>query len=80
MAATIKDVAKAANVSPSTVSRVLSDNEKISHETKERVLNIVKELHYHPNITARNLVTKSTRTLGIVVPNDVLNCKVPSHG
>ncbi|HBN28311.1 MAG TPA: LacI family transcriptional regulator, partial [Clostridiaceae bacterium] len=55
MAATIKDVAKAANVSPSTVSRVLSDNEKISPETKERVLNIVKELHYHPNITARNL-------------------------
>lgn len=69
-AATIKDVAKAANVSPSTVSRVLSDNEKISLETKERVLNIVKELHYHPNITARNLVTKSTRTLGIIVPNE----------
>ncbi len=71
MRITIKDVAKLANVSPSTVSRVLTDNPKISLATKERVWKAMKELDYHPNVTARKLATNATRTIGLVLPNDV---------
>lgn len=68
MSVTIKDVAKAAGVNASTVSRVIADNPKISAETREKVLSVMKELNYHPNLTARNLVNCSSRTLGIVMP------------
>ncbi|MBN2795557.1 MAG: LacI family DNA-binding transcriptional regulator [Clostridia bacterium] len=71
MRITIKDVAKLAKVSPSTVSRVLTDHPKISTDTKERVWKAMKELDYHPNVTARKLATNATRTLGLVLPNDV---------
>lgn len=71
MRKTIKDVAKLANVSPSTVSRVLTENPKISMSTKERVWKAMKELDYHPNVTARKLATNATRTIGLVLPNDV---------
>ncbi|WP_341875857.1 LacI family DNA-binding transcriptional regulator [Defluviitalea saccharophila] len=69
MSATIKDVAKAANVSPSTVSRVIADHPKISDETKKRVLAAMKKLNYHPNAIARSLANKSTKTLGLLLPN-----------
>lgn len=65
---TIKDVAKIANVSPSTVSRVISDNPKISEETKLRVRAAMEELHYQPNQIARSLTNKSTKTLGLLLP------------
>jgi DNA-binding LacI/PurR family transcriptional regulator len=71
MRITIKDVAKVAKVSPSTVSRVLTDHPKISLATKERVWAAMKALDYHPNVTARKLATNATRTLGLVLPNDV---------
>lgn len=71
MRTTIKDVAKLAKVSPSTVSRVLTENPKISTATKEIVWKAMKELDYHPNATARKLATNATRTLGLVLPNDV---------
>jgi len=64
---TIKDVAKQAKVSPSTVSRVIADNSRISPETKERVNKIIKELNYHPNMIARSLIKRSSRTLGLVL-------------
>ncbi|MFC0524827.1 LacI family DNA-binding transcriptional regulator [Pontibacillus salicampi] len=67
MGITIKDVAKAANVAPSTVSRVLSDNPRISMATKKRVRKAMKDLGYHPNINARSLANNSTQTLGIVM-------------
>lgn len=70
MAVTIKDVAKRADVCPSTVSRVLANNPKISDKTKEKVLAAVKELNYHPNVIARSLANKSTRTLGLILPNE----------
>jgi DNA-binding LacI/PurR family transcriptional regulator len=69
MAVTIKDVAKAAGVSPSTVSRVIADHPHISEETKKRVRKEMKELGYHPNFQARSLVVRSTETIGIVMPN-----------
>ncbi|MDR4890311.1 LacI family DNA-binding transcriptional regulator [Fredinandcohnia sp. QZ13] len=68
MAITIKDVAKEANVSPSTVSRVIADNPRISEETKIRVREAMEKLGYHPNFTARSLAVKSTATIGVVMP------------
>lgn len=69
MAVTIKDVARAAGVSPSTVSRVIGDHPHINDETKKRVRKVMDELGYHPNYQARSLVGKSTETIGIVMPN-----------
>lgn len=65
-AATIVDVAKLAGVSPSTVSRVLAGNPRISAETQERVRDAMRDLDYHPHAIARSLVTKSSRTIGLV--------------
>jgi DNA-binding LacI/PurR family transcriptional regulator len=65
---TIKDVAKAANVSASTVSRVISDSSRISESTKQRVREIMEELGYYPNEIARSLTSKVTSTIGILVP------------
>ncbi|MBM7839602.1 DNA-binding LacI/PurR family transcriptional regulator [Alkalihalobacillus xiaoxiensis] len=67
MSVTIKDVAKRANVSPSTVSRVLSDSSKISDKTKKKVRKTMDELGYHINFNARVLVQKSTKAIGIVM-------------
>jgi DNA-binding LacI/PurR family transcriptional regulator len=64
---TIKDVAKLAHVSPSTVSRVIADNRRISPATKERVKKIMQELNYHPNMIARSLIKRSSLTLGLVL-------------
>ncbi|WP_088103264.1 LacI family DNA-binding transcriptional regulator [Halalkalibacter urbisdiaboli] len=69
MNVTIKDVAKLANVAPSTVSRVIANSSKISEKTKERVRAAMQELGYHPNFNARSLANNTTKTLGIVMPN-----------
>jgi DNA-binding LacI/PurR family transcriptional regulator len=69
MPVTIKDVAKLAQVSPSTVSRVIADNPKISDATKKKVYKAMKELKYHPNAIARSLASKATKTLGLILPN-----------
>ncbi|ASK62662.1 LacI family transcriptional regulator [Virgibacillus phasianinus] len=69
MSVTIKDVAKATGVSPSTVSRVIADNPRISPETKKRVRKAMKSLGYYPNVNARNLVGKSTKTIGVIMPS-----------
>ncbi|MEH7108494.1 MULTISPECIES: LacI family DNA-binding transcriptional regulator [Bacillaceae] len=69
MVVTIKDVAKAANVSPSTVSRVIANNPRISEQTKRRVKEVMEELGYYPNLQARSLAAKSTQTIGVIMPN-----------
>jgi DNA-binding LacI/PurR family transcriptional regulator len=69
MKVTMKDVAKKAGVSTSTVSRVISGNEKISDDTKEVVYKVMDELDYHPNIAARNLANNKTSTLGLILPS-----------
>lgn len=69
MTVTIKDVAKIADVAPSTVSRVISDSPRISERTKEKVRAAMKELGYHPNFNARSLANQSTKTIGVVMPN-----------
>ncbi|MDQ0149454.1 LacI family DNA-binding transcriptional regulator [Eubacterium multiforme] len=70
MKVTIKDVAKEANVAPSTVSRVISNSHKISEETKAKVNKAIKKLNYTPNVMARGLVSNKTRILGVVLPNE----------
>jgi LacI family transcriptional regulator len=67
----IRDVAAAAGVHPSVVSRVLSGDERLSvrPETRERVLDAVERLQYRPNRAARALRTQRTMALGLVVPD-----------
>jgi LacI family transcriptional regulator len=68
----IKDVAKKAGVSISTVSNALNNSRYVKKETKEKILEIAGSLNYIPNIIARGLKTKSTRTIAVIVP-DVSN-------
>ena len=63
---TIYDISQQAGVSIATVSRVLNDSPKVSAKTKERVLAVIKELDYEPNVFARSLGTGSMKTIGIV--------------
>lgn len=60
MPATIKDVAKLAGVSISTVSRVINDSKPVSPEVRKKVLDIIEEIGYKPNEVARTLVTKKS--------------------
>lgn len=64
---TIKDVAKAAGVSYSTVSRALTGSPEISEETRERILKLCKEMNYTANTVARSMVMKSTNLLGLIL-------------
>jgi LacI family transcriptional regulator len=72
MGLTIKEVAKAAGVSTATVSNVLNKTGKVGRKTKDQVLWTVKRLGYLPNIHARRLASRDTRTLGIIV-SDIEN-------
>lgn len=67
MSSTIKDVAKQAKVSISTVSRVVNNSKPVSKEVKERVEKAIKELGYKPNQIARSLVTKKSSSIGVIV-------------
>lgn len=68
MSVTIVDIAKRAGVSPSTVSRVISGNPRISEATARRVKAIMDELGYHPNAMAKSLVQGVTHTIGLLLP------------
>lgn len=70
MRATIKDVAKLAGVSPSTVTRVIQNSSAISQKTKDVVRKAMEELKYHPNLNARSLVNSYTQVIGLVLPDD----------
>jgi len=69
MTITIKDVAKKANVSISTVSRVINKSKPVSDDIRERVEEVIKELNYEPNQIARSLVMKKTNLIGVIVPD-----------
>ncbi|MBL0389357.1 LacI family DNA-binding transcriptional regulator [Tumebacillus sp. ITR2] len=69
MTATIKDVAARAGVSPSTVSRVISNHPRISEKTKREVRLAMEELGYHPNMMARSLAKKSSEAIGVLIPS-----------
>lgn len=63
----IKDIARMANVSSSTVSRALQNSPLISHRTAERIQHIAKESGYRVSAIARGLVTQRTKSIGVVV-------------
>ncbi|AIY79939.1 bacterial regulatory s, lacI family protein [Clostridium botulinum 202F] len=72
MGATINDIAKIADVSSTTVSRVLNDSGYVKEETRQKVLNVIKEMNYTPSAIARSLSKSETNTIGIIVP-DITN-------
>lgn len=67
MGVSIKDIAKAASVSHSTVSRALSGSPLVKDETKALIKRIADEMGYSPHALARSLVTRRTQTVGVVV-------------
>ncbi len=72
MGVTIKDVAKLANVSTMTVSRVVNNINPIAVETRCRVLEAINTLHYKPNTIARTLVAQKSKIISLIVP-DIAN-------
>jgi len=66
---TIKDVAKIAGVSPSTVSGVINGNIKVKSETQSKIMEAIKVTGYRTNAIARGLRTKETKTLGLILPS-----------
>ena len=70
--ATIHHVAKKAGVSTATVSHVLNNTRYVSTETRELVLQVVRELRYYPSAVARGLATQETKTVGIIF-SDIAN-------
>jgi len=66
---TIKDVARLAEVSISTVSRVINDSKPVSPEVRRRVLKVIEETGYKPNDVARSLVTRRSYLIGVIVSN-----------
>ena len=65
----IYDIAKLADVSIATVSRVVNDSSKVNDKTKEKVLRVMEENHYTPNVFARGLGLNSMKTVGLVCPD-----------
>jgi LacI family transcriptional regulator len=72
VAATIRDVAAAAGVSPATVSRVLNGKVEVAQHLRDRVTTAVARLGYRPNGLARSLRTQATQVLGVVI-SDITN-------
>ncbi|MHA7943290.1 LacI family DNA-binding transcriptional regulator [Formosa sp. 3Alg 14/1] len=66
---TLKDIAKALNVSVSTVSKALHDIPEISEETRILIQNYAKEKNYRPNYNALSLKNKRTKSIGVIIPN-----------
>lgn len=67
--ATIKDVAREANVSVATVSRVFNDSGPVSTETRQLIRDVAERLRYFPHGGARSLITSKTSTLGVLLPD-----------
>ncbi|GAX08712.1 catabolite control protein A [Secundilactobacillus silagincola] len=69
---TIYDVAREADVSMATVSRVVNGNPNVKPATRKKVLDVIERLDYRPNAVARGLASKKTTTVGVIIP-DVTN-------
>ena len=68
---TLNDVAKKANVSKMTVSRVINHPEQVRPELREMILNVMTQLDYHPNAAARALVGRRTRVVKLTIIEDI---------
>lgn len=71
--ATINDIAKLANVSKSTVSRVINNYPDVNENTKKKIIKIMQEENYWPNTMARSLSTNKSYTIGLFVPTNLNN-------
>ena len=71
---TIKDVAKQCNVSIATVSNVINGKQNVSEATRRQVMDAIERLNYTPNAVAKNLKSKRTKTLGIIVEDITVFC------
>lgn len=69
MTITIYDVAREANVSMATVSRVVNGNQNVKPTTRKKVLDVIERLEYRPNAVARGLASKKTTTVGVIIPD-----------
>jgi LacI family transcriptional regulator len=69
MNVTIYDVAREANVSMATVSRVVNGNPNVKPSTRKKVLEAIERLGYRPNAVARGLASKKTTTVGVIIPD-----------
>ena len=69
MSITIYDVAREANVSMATVSRVVNGNPNVKPTTRKKVLDTIERLGYRPNAVARGLASKKTTTVGAIIPD-----------
>lgn len=69
---TIKDVAKICGVSIATVSRVINGTGRFSEETRDRVMETIREINFIPSSAARSMITKKHKLLAVVVP-DIIN-------
>ncbi|HEY0943452.1 MAG TPA: LacI family DNA-binding transcriptional regulator [Steroidobacter sp.] len=79
--AKIQDVAEAAGVAIKTVSRVLNNEPNVREETRQRVLAIVKQLNYHPSLSARSLAGRRSFLIGLIYENPSANYIVDvQHG
>jgi LacI family transcriptional regulator, sucrose operon repressor len=65
---TIKEVARRANVSSATVSRMLNESGYVSEEARERILKVIEETGYIPSENAKSLRTKKTKVIGVILP------------
>lgn len=73
MSVTIKDIARVAGVSYSTVSKALNDSPLVKEDTKARILQVTEMLGYQPNMAAKSLVSKKSNIIGIIWPSVQLN-------
>ncbi|MFB0505627.1 MAG: LacI family DNA-binding transcriptional regulator, partial [Thermodesulfobacteriota bacterium] len=66
---TLREIAKIAKVSHTTVSRALNNDQRVREETKNRILRLVNKLGYKPDSRARQLALKRSNLIGLVVPD-----------
>lgn len=66
--ATVRDIARVAGVSVASVSNVINGVDKVSEETRERIIQVMMDLDYHPNLVARSLTKRKSEMLGLLLP------------
>ncbi len=66
---TIKDIAKAAAVDPSTITRALQGSDRVKPATREKIVQLAADMGYVPNMAARTLVNRRSRLVGVVIPD-----------
>lgn len=71
MTMTLEDIARISGVSRSTVSRVINGDRNVSDTTRERVLEVIQQYNFQPNLAARGLAAGHTHVLGLVIPQGV---------